>query len=76
MAARLMQALLLPAVLGLLSMTAPMQLLPALPVRSPDTGRVLLSMPLGAQAGRRGAVVRAGRPAPDRDGRAAICAAA
>jgi hypothetical protein len=49
MAARLMQALLLPAVLGLLSMTAPMQLL-ALPVRSPDTGRVLLSMPLGAQA--------------------------
>lgn len=50
MAARLMQALLLPAVLGLLSMTAPMQLLPALAVRSPDTGRVLLSMPLGAQA--------------------------
>ncbi|MBV8679060.1 MAG: hypothetical protein JO338_01280 [Aquitalea sp.] len=42
MAARLMQALLLPAVLGLLSMAAPMQPLQALPVSSLDSGRVLL----------------------------------
>lgn len=50
MAARLMQALLLPAVLGLLSMTAPMQPLQALPVFSPSSGRVSLSMPPGTQA--------------------------
>lgn len=38
MAARLMQALLLPAMLGLLSLAAPMQPLPVLPASSADAG--------------------------------------
>jgi hypothetical protein len=70
MAARLMQALLLPAVLGLLSMTAPMQPLQALPAFSPDTGRLLLSMPPVAQA------LAAAEQSSDQDGLRQIVMAA